>query len=246
MKNFVSKLKATVLGDAALNMALPGVAAPNCAPIPADGKGQFNGITTRVKTRSLGMLLLGMTTLGISSHPVRADGTKTGSWSVSFADGWSTFGWSGSPEKGTNGVRSWSGTYDSATNTGTFTGEGGWFSSTWTPGNGNWIPDIGRGSASGPLNKMAQNYNVQWNGTGIIIPNGSSYTFGLKFNLAAAKADGTSPGWKDYDMTTSYEAYIVTHTNKVPAENRKFIGTVTTPSDPVPYDCYTAEGYLLE
>jgi hypothetical protein len=125
----------------------------------------------------------------------------------------------------------------------TFTGEGGWFSSTWTPGGGNWIPDIGRGSSSGPLNKMVPNYNVQWNGTGIIIPNGSSYTFGLKFNLAAAKADGTSPGWKDYDMTTSYEAYIVTHTNKVAAENRKFIGTVTTPGDPVPYDCYVAEGY---
>ena len=164
-------------------------------------------------------------------------GTKIGSWGVGFADGWNTFGWSGNPEKGTNGVRSWSGSDT------TFTGAGGWFSSTWTPGNGNWIPDIGRGTASGPLNKMVENYNVQWNGTGIIIPNNSSYTFGLKFNLAAAKADGTSPGWKEYDMTTSYEAYIVTHTNKVAEENRKFIGTVTTPGDPVPYDCYTAEGY---
>jgi hypothetical protein len=84
---------------------------------------------------------------------------------------------------------------------------------------------------------MVQNYNVQWNGTGIIIPNGSTYTFGLKFNLADA------PGWKDYDMTTSYEAYIVTHTNKVAAKAGKFIGTVTTPGDPVPYDCYVAEGY---
>jgi hypothetical protein len=158
-------------------------------------------------------------------------GTKTGSWGVSFADGWSTFGWSANPEKGTNGVRSWSGTDT------TFTGQGGWFSSTWTPGGGNWIPDIGRGSVAGPLNKMVQNYNVQWNGTGIIIPNGSTYTFGLKFNLADA------PGWKDYDMTTSYEAYIVTHTNKVAAKAGKFIGTVTTPGDPVPYDCYVAEGY---
>jgi predicted ester cyclase len=52
-----------------------------------------------------------------------------------------------------------------------------------------------------------------------------------------------APGWKDYDMTTSYEAYIVTHTNKVAAKAGKFIGTVTTPGDPVPYDCYvtTAE-----
>src|SRR5688572_660945 len=184
-KKFAHRLKADVFENAALHEALPVVAA---------------------KTRSLRMLLLGMTTLGVSAHPALADGTKTGSWGVSFADGWSTFGWSAEKEKGTNGVRSWSGTDT------TFTGEGGWFSSTWTPGNGNWIPDIGRGSASGPLNKMVQNYNVQWNGTGIIIPNGSSYTFGLKFNLAAAKADGTSPGWKDYDMTTSYEAYIVTRT----------------------------------
>jgi len=158
-------------------------------------------------------------------------GTKIGSWQVGFADGWNTFGWSGNPEKGTNGVRSWSGTDT------TFTGQGGSFSSTWTPGGGNWIPDIGRGASSGPLNKMVQNYNVQWNGTGIIIPNGSTYTFGLKFNLADA------PGWKDYDMTTSYEAYIVTHTNKVAAKAGKFIGTVTTPGDPVPYDCYVAEGY---
>ena len=168
-------------------------------------------------------------------------GTKIGSWGVGdgagFSNGWGSFGWSGNPEKGTNGVRSWSVT-DTA-----LKDQFGWFSSIWTPGNGNWIPDIGRGSASGPLNKMVPNYNVQWNGTGNIIPNNSSYTFGLKFNLAAAKADGTSPGWKEYDMTTSYEAYIVTHTNKVPGENRKFIGTVTTPGDPVPYDCYTAEGY---
>lgn len=193
-----------------------------------------------VSTRSVaipGMLLVGMTTLVATTQPVHADGTKIGSWGVSFADGWSSFGWSANPEKGTNGVRSWSGTDT------TFTGQGGSFSSTWTPGGGNWIPDIGRGSASGPLNKMVRNYNVQWNGTGIIIPNGSSYTFGLKFNLAAAKADGTSPGWKDYDMTTSYEAYIVTHTNKVAAKTGRFIGKVTTPGDPVPYDCYVAEGY---
>ena len=160
-------------------------------------------------------------------------GTKTGSWSVSFEDNWSTFGWSGSPEKGANGIRSWSGTDT------TFTGQGGWFSSVWTGAGNNWIPDIGRaGSSAGPLRGMVKNYNVQWNGTGIIIPNGSRYTFGLKFNLADA------PGWKDYDMTTSYEAYIVTHTNKTAAQRSgKFIGTVTTPGDPVPYDCYvtTAE-----
>jgi hypothetical protein len=72
---------------------------------------------------------------------------------------------------------------------------------------------------------------LQWLGTGSITPNNSSYTFGLKFNLADA------PGWKDYDMTTSYEAYIVTHTNKTSKEGR-FIGTVYPPGDPVGYDCY--------
>lgn len=192
--------------------------------------------TPNMKNRylnSLCKLLLattvGMTTLVTTTRPAHADGFKTGSWVVNFADGWSTFGWSQSPEKGATGFRSWSGTDT------TFTGQGGSFSSTWTPGGGNWIPDIGRaGKSSGPLNKMVENYNVQWSGTGMIIPNGSTYTFGLKFNLADA------PGWKDYDMTTSYEAYIVTHTNKDVAKTGKFIGTVTTPGDPVPYDCYVA------
>ncbi|HEX8832846.1 MAG TPA: hypothetical protein VF719_01535, partial [Abditibacteriaceae bacterium] len=55
-------------------------------------------------------------------------GTKIGSWGVSFADGWSSFGWSANPEKGTNGIRSWSGTDT------TFPGQFGSFSSTWTPG----------------------------------------------------------------------------------------------------------------
>jgi hypothetical protein len=59
-----------------------------------------------VSTRSVaipGMLLVGMTTLIATTHPVHADetktGTKTGSWGVSFADGWSTFGWSGIPRE---------------------------------------------------------------------------------------------------------------------------------------------------
>ena len=62
-----------------------------------------------VSTRSVaipGMLLVGMTTLIATTHPVHADetktGTKTGSWGVSFADGWSSFGWSANPEKGAN------------------------------------------------------------------------------------------------------------------------------------------------
>jgi hypothetical protein len=45
-------------------------------------------------------------------------------------------------------------------------------------------------------------------------------------------------------MTTSYEAYIVTHTNKAPDKREgKFFGTVLTPGDPVPYDCFEYTGY---
>ena len=160
-------------------------------------------------------------------------GTKTGSWGVNFADNWYSFGWSSRPEIGTNGTRIWSGT-----NT-TFTGQGGWFSSSWTGAGGSWIPDISR---SGPgfhsLTKMVNNYNAQWTGTGSIVPNGSSYTFGLKFNLTAADS------YKDYDRNSSYECYIVTQTNK-PAAKRdgRFMGTVYPLGDPVGYDCYVFDAY---
>ena len=165
-----------------------------------------------------------------------AAGTKTGSWEVKFAnnpDHWYSLGWSSKPEIGTNGTRTWSGT-----NT-TFTGQGGWFSASWTGAGGSWIPDISRtGPGFHSLAKMVTNYNTQWTGTGSIVPNGSSYTFGLKFNLTAADS------YKDYDMNSSYECYIVTQTNK-PAAKRdgKFMGTVLTPGDPVPYDCYEYTGY---
>ena len=224
--NFVSRLKAALFGDAALRVELPVVATPACMSFPL-----------HVKTRSLCMLLLVITTLSMTTHPAHAQGTgtKTGSWSVNFADkdNWYSFGWSSKPEIGANGTRSWSGTDT------TFTGQGGWFSSSWTGAGGSWIPDISR---SGPgfhaLSKMVTNYNVQWTGTGSIVPNGSSYTFGLKFNLTAADS------YKEYDMTSSYECYIVTQTNK-PADKRegKFMGTVYPPGDPVGYDCYVFDAY---
>lgn len=192
------------------------------------------------------MLLVGMATLVtttlVITHPAHADGTKTGSWEVKFADHWYTFGWSQKPEKGATAVRSWSGTDT------TFTGQGGSFSSTWTAGGGSWIPDISRGGPGfGALTKMVSNYSVGWTGNGIITPNNSNYTFGLKFNLAAVNPDGTAPGWKNYDMTTSYEAYIVTHTNKTidKRDGVKF-GTVYPPGDPVGYDCYVADAYWGE
>jgi hypothetical protein len=168
-----------------------------------------------------------------TTQPALADGTKSGSWGVNFADHWYSFGWSAEKEKGTNGIRSWSGTDT------TFTGQGGSFSSTWTPGGGSWIPDISRqGPGFGALNKMVPNYSVGWTGNGIITPNDSSYTFGLKFNLANIN------GWKDYDMTTSYECYIVTHSNKaIDKRDGVKIGTVMTPGDPVPYDCYVYDAY---
>lgn len=232
-KNFVSSLKVALFGDAMLSAALPEVAAPARKSMTLNGQGWFGGITTRVQTQSLCVLLLGAATLGLSIQPALADGAKTGSWGVNFADHWYSFGWSSNPEKGTTGVRSWSGTDT------TFTGQGGWFSSTWTPGGGSWIPDISRqGPGFGALNKMVPNYSVGWNGNGIITPHGSTYTFGLKFNLANIN------GWKDYDMRTSYEAYIVTHSNKPEAKRDgvKF-GTVYPPGDPVGYDCYVFDAY---
>jgi hypothetical protein len=237
-EKFASRLKVGLVGDAPLSVVLPAVlpvvAAPTCKSIPQNGQGWSGGITTYVKTRSLCMLLLGMTTLGISTHPVLADGTKIGSWGVNFEDHWYTFGWSAEKEKGATGIRSWSGTDT------TFTGQGGWFSSTWTPGGGSWIPDISRqGPGFGALNKMVPNYSVGWTGNGIITAKKDDfYTFGLKFNLANIN------GWKDYDMTTSYECYIVTHSNK-PIDKRDGvkIGTVKTPGEPVPYDCYVFDGY---
>ena len=187
---------------------------------------------------SLCSLFLVLAALALTTPPARSQtgtGTKVGSWSVNFEDkdNWYSFGWSSKPEIGANGTRSWSGTDKS------FTGQGGWFSSSWTGTGGSWIPDISR---SGPgfhsLTKMVPNYNVQWNGTGSIVPNGSSYTFGLKFNMTAADS------YKEYDLNSSYECYIVTQTNK-PVDKRdgRLIGTVYPPGDPVGYDCYVAEGY---
>jgi hypothetical protein len=167
----------------------------------------------------------------MSTHASRADGTKTGSGWANFSDNWYSQGWSANPEKGAGGSRTWSGT-----NT-TFTGQGGWFSANWSAAGGSWIPDISRGGPGfGALSKMVPNYNVRWTGTGSVNPNGSSYTFGLKFNLADIN------GWKDYDMTTSYEAYIITHTNKTTRDGR-YMGTVYPPGDPVGYDCYVYDAY---
>lgn len=179
------------------------------------------------------MFLLVITTLGMTTHSAHADGTKTGSWGVDLGNNWYSQGWSSASEKGSNGTRSWSGTNTS------FTGQGGWFSTTWDAAGGNWIPDISRGgSGFGALSKMVQNYNVQWTGTGSITPNNSTYTFGLKFNLADENT------WKDYDMTTSYEAYIITHSNKTIAQrDGTFIGTVYPTGDPVGYDCYEYTAY---
>ena len=238
MKKFGSRLKEAHFAGDARAAILPGKAAQGNRQISPSG-GRSSGfrrvaLAGLASTRFMASLpkvvmpLLAMTTLGATTHLAQADGTKVGSWNVPFDDGWYTFGWtSGSaPHKSTHGTRSWSGTDT------TFTGQGGWFSTAWTGAGGNWIPDISRGgSSAGPLSSMVENYNVQWNGTGVIIPNGSKYTFGLKFNLADA------PGWKNYDLTSSYEAYIVTHTNHTTKHGR-FMGTVYPPGDPVGYDCY--------
>ena len=254
MKKFGFRLKVASVTDSAFSVARPELAAPSNQQIPLLGSGWLSGlrsvaIAALTSTQFIAhmpkvvMPLLATTALVTTTHVAHAQtGTKVGPWSVNFADGWNTFGYAtgDDPWKGTNGTRSWSGSYNPATNSGTFTGQGGSFSSTWNSAGGNWIPDISRSAptTSGLLSTMATNYNIQWNGTGSITPNNSTYTFGLKFNLAAPKADGTSPGWPGYyDLTSSYECYIVTHTNK-PTREGRWMGTFTPPGETVPYDCY--------
>jgi hypothetical protein len=161
---------------------------------------------------------------------VFADGTKTGGWQIYFADGWYSFGWCQNGNK-PSGVRTWSGT-----NT-TFSGQGGSFSASWTAADFNWIPDISKGGAGfGRINTMVKNWNVQWNGTGDIKGNGTTYTFGLKFNAANFN------GYHDYTMTDSYECYIVTNTNKTAGQlDGTWFADVYPEGDPVGYQLRKAK-----
>jgi len=173
--------------------------------------------------RPLFRLLLVLT---MGTHFAHADGAKTGGWMIHLGDHWYSLGWCSTGDKAGHFTRSWSG------NDTTFTGQGGWFSSTWNTAEANCIPDISKGGPGfGSLTKMVPNYTIQWTGNGDIMPNGSHYTFGLKFNTA------DFDGYRDYDLTTSYECYIITHTNKTTREGR-FMGTVYPEGDPVGYDCY--------
>ena len=153
-------------------------------------------------------------------------GTKTGGWQINFNDGWYSQGWCQDPNK-PSAVRTWSGTNSS------FSGQGGSFSASWTAAGYNWIPDISKGGAGfGRINTMVKNWNVQWNGTGNIQGNGTTYTFGLKFNTANINA------YKDYDMTTAYECYIITNTNATSHADKTYIGDVYPDGDPVGYTLY--------
>ena len=165
----------------------------------------------------------------------RGRGSRTGPGWVDFNDGWYSKAWC---EKASGGwYREWSGTH------GMFTGRGGWFRSRWVREDGNLIPDISR-HAGDPshwpkVSSLARNYSIDWTGSGEIESFGSCYTFGLKFELTALDQ------WKDYDWTTSYECYIVTHTSRTDwSGNRQYpfihIGTVYPPGSPVGYDCYKA------
>ena len=151
-------------------------------------------------------------------------GTKNGGWQIYFADGWYSFGWCQEPDK-PSGVRTWSGT-----NT-TFTGQGGSFSASWTAAGFNWIPDISKGGAGfGLIKPMVKNWNVQWDGTGNIQGNGTTYTFGLKFNAANFN------GYKDYNLNESYECYIITSTNKTAGQlDGSWFADVYPEGDPVGY-----------
>ncbi len=166
----------------------------------------------------------------VLSNFASALGTKTGGWQVYFNDGWYSFGWCQNADK-PSGVRTWSGT-----NT-TFTGQGGSFSASWTAADFNWIPDISKGGAGfGRINTMVKNWNVQWNGTGDIKGNGTTYTFGLKFNAANFN------GYHDYTMTDSYECYIVTNTNKTAGQlDGVWFADVYPEGDPVGYQLRKAK-----
>ena len=235
MKKSHLGLKTLAFCRQALAALSPTSAAPAYKQIPLDGGGWFSGLAShKMKTRylrSLCILFLIAATLGTATHPAHADGNATGSRWVDLENGWYSQGCCGN--KGTDGTRAWSGTDTS------FTGTGGWLVANWNSAGGNWLPDISRqGSGFGSLNKMVNNYTVAWDGTGSVTPNGSTYVFGLKFNLANEYT------WKDYDMNTSYEAYIVTHTNKTTAQrDGRYMGTVYPPGDSVGYDCYEYTAY---
>jgi len=171
-------------------------------------------------------LLKSLLALSLTANFVFAEGNKTGGWMQQLENGWYSLGWHGG-QKENNVIRTWSGDND------TFSGAGGWFSSTWGAEGGNWLPDISRsGPGFGDLTKMVPNYNVQWTGSGSVTSYGSNYTFGLKFNSF------NTVGWVDYDKTISFECYIITHSNKATSVKGRFIGTVYPEGDPVGYDCY--------
>lgn len=147
---------------------------------------------------------------------------------VNFRDGWFSKAWCGGTKQSI--TRQWSGTDT------TFTGKGGWFYATWDSVGGNWIPDISR-YAGDPnhwplVSSFGKDYSLKWTGSGDITPNGGEYTFGLKFELAGIDH------WRFYDMTSSYECYIVTQTNRKDwTWMTQHIGVVYHPGSPVGYDC---------
>ncbi len=80
---------------------------------------------------------------------------------------------------------------------------------------------------------FGKDYSVKWTGSGNITANTGEYTFGLKFELAGIDH------FKDYDMTSSYECYIVTQSNRKDwSWMTKHIGVVYPPGSSVGYDCY--------
>jgi hypothetical protein len=156
-------------------------------------------------------------------------GSSSGCGWVNFADRWFTKAWCEGTKS--TGYREWSGTDT------TFTGDGGSFYASWESAGGNWIPDISRHAGDPnhwpPVSSLAENYSVSWTGSGDVTPNGGDYTFGLKFELAAMDH------WQDYDMTSSYECYIVTQTSRTDwSWMTRYVGTVYPPGSPVGYDCY--------
>jgi hypothetical protein len=189
-----------------------------------------NNTDQYLKKKLMKKIILITVLVTVLSNFASAIGTKTGGWQIYFADGWYSFGWCQNGDK-PSGVRTWSGT-----NT-TFTGQGGSFSASWTAAGFNWIPDISKGGDGfGPIKPMVKNWNVQWDGTGNIQGNGTTYTFGLKFNAANFN------GYKDYNMTESYECYIITSTNKTASQlDGTWFADVYPEGDPVGYQLRKAK-----